>query len=255
MAGPKLSGCNESFKAAEKWFNKTSNDTERAELEKGISAIIYRGCMIAAKRSYDTIVIEKKEESRRVILDIYNKTKQMYTLNEIKTLAAKNGVNCNIVADINQSLVDDELVHKEKVGIFYYYRLFPAKKDRVLHLQHEQTLRHIEKYKRKIAKASVSLADAKRERAKKIARLAELTKERQVAQEELDSVKENKDPQVSLDLKKELDFVKQAANRWTDNVINCKSYLVKERRVDKRDAMKILEITSAFDYPEDKIPK
>lgn len=74
--------------AAEKWFNETLNDDERAELEKGISAIIYRGCMLAAQRSYDTIVAQKTEERRKEVLEIYHKTKQVYTEKEIIKLVS-----------------------------------------------------------------------------------------------------------------------------------------------------------------------
>ncbi|KAI2497047.1 hypothetical protein MHU86_17473 [Fragilaria crotonensis] len=92
------------------------------------------------------------------------------------------------------------------------------------------------------------------ERAAKLARLAELSKERAALQIEYEALKEN-DPQALADLQKELELVKNAANRWTDNVFNCKTYLVKKRGMDKKEAIKILGITPAFDYPEDKIPK
>jgi chromosome segregation ATPase len=149
--------------------------------------------------------------------------------------------------------VDDNLVDKEKIGGSNYFWSFPAKKDRQMQLQHEKTLLEIEKLKEKISEASVRLADAKRgredngnDRATKLARLASLSKEQGTLQAELESLKEN-DPQIIMELQKELQLVTNAANRWTDNVFNCKSYLVKKRGMDKKEAMKILGITSAFD--------
>mmetsp|Transcript_30413 Transcript_30413/g.46039 ORF Transcript_30413/g.46039 Transcript_30413/m.46039 type:complete len:211 (-) Transcript_30413:48-680(-) len=202
-----------------------------------------------------------RDEKRRAVLDIYHKTKKVYTEKEILTLASKSGVNANTVAEINQSLVDDGMVDKEKIGGSNYFWSFPAKKDRLQQLQHEETLKNVEELKKKTAEASAYLADAKRgrededgDRAKKLVRLAELTKEKQAIEEELESLREN-DPQALADLQKELELVKHAANRWTDNIFNCKSYLVKKRGMDKKEAMKILGITSAFDYPEDKIPR
>lgn len=157
------------------------------------------------------------------------------------------------VTEINQSLVDDGMVDKEKIGGSNYFWSFPAKKDRLQQLQHEETLKNVEELKKKTAEASAYLADAKRgrededgDRAKKLVRLAELTKEKQAIEEELESLREN-DPQALADLQKELELVKHAANRWTDNIFNCKSYLVKKRGMDKKEAMKILGITSAFD--------
>lgn len=201
------------------------------------------------------------EEKRHVVLGIYHKTKQVYTEKEILALAAKAGVNANTVADVNQSLVDDGLVDKEKIGGSNYFWSFPGKRDRMMQIKHEQTLSAIEDLKGKVAEASARLADAKRgredeggERAKKLARLADLAKERKAAEAELESLKEN-DPQALADLEKELKLVTEAANRWTDNIFSCKSYLVKKRGYSSKEACRILGISTEFDYPEDKIPR
>jgi chromosome segregation ATPase len=145
------------------------------------------------------------------------------------------------------------LVDKEKIGASNYFWSFPAKKDRQMQLQHEKTLLEIETLKEKISDANVRLADAKRgredngnDRATKLSRLATLTLEQKTLQTELESVKEN-DPQVIMELQQELQLVTNAANRWTDNIFNCKSYLVKKRGMDKKEAMKILGITQSFD--------
>jgi len=201
------------------------------------------------------------EEKRKVLLSVYHKSKQVYTEKEILALGAKEGINSNTVADINNSLVDDALVDKEKIGGSNYFWSFPAKKDRQLQIRHEGVLRDIEALKRKVEDANASLSDAKRgrednegDRPHKLARLADLTKEKRMLTEELEQLKEN-DPQALADLEKELMLVKSAAERWTDNLFTCKSYLTKKRGLCSKEAMKILGISSAFDYPEDKIPK
>eukprot|EP00591_Stephanopyxis_turris_P014503 CAMPEP_0195539778 /NCGR_PEP_ID=MMETSP0794_2-20130614/50232_1 /TAXON_ID=515487 /ORGANISM="Stephanopyxis turris, Strain CCMP 815" /LENGTH=213 /DNA_ID=CAMNT_0040673827 /DNA_START=123 /DNA_END=764 /DNA_ORIENTATION=+ len=203
------------------------------------------------------------EEKRSVILKIYHTTKQVYTEKEIVSLATKAGVNGNTVCDINQSLIDDGLVTKEKIGGSNYFWSFPGKKDRLLQIKYQNTLSSIETLKAKINDANVKLSDAKRgreedpdtnERSKKIARLKELRDLNQKATKELESLKEN-DPQALADLEKELILCKEAANRWTDNIFECKSFLTKKRGMSSKEACKILGITSDFDYPEDKIPK
>mmetsp|Transcript_33961 Transcript_33961/g.49834 ORF Transcript_33961/g.49834 Transcript_33961/m.49834 type:complete len:189 (-) Transcript_33961:265-831(-) len=177
------------------------------------------------------------EEKRQVVLGIYHKTKSVYTEKEILSLATKAGVNANTVADVNQGLVDDGLVDKEKIGGSNYFWSFPAKKDRIVQIKHEQTLQSITSLQTKISASSAKLADAKRgrededgERSRKLARLAELDKERKAAQSELEKLKEN-DPRAIADLEKELKFVTEAANRWTDNIFQCKSYLTKKERI------------------------
>lgn len=83
-------------------------------------------------------------------------------------------------------------------------------------------------------------------RAAKLERLNEIAKERAKILAELETLKEN-DPQAIADLEKELELVKQAANRWTDNLFNCKDYLVKKRGMDKKEACKLLGIPASFD--------
>lgn len=218
---------------------------------------------------------------------------------------------------MNQSLVDDGLVDKEKLGGSNYYWSFPAKQDRLTQLQHEKVLAAIRSLQTVLDETTVALQDAKRGReeeddaiptsttttsttnditttenigvevdtnpphpraddddddddgtdgearrvtnkiqlttartmggrAAKLQRLDEIAKERAVAGTELAALQEN-DPQAIADLEKELQLVTQAAHRWTDNIFNCQSYLTKKRNMDKKEAAKILGITSAFD--------
>ena len=125
------------------------------------------------------------------------------------------------IADINQALVDDGLVDKEKIGGSNYFWSFPAKKDRLNQLAHEETLKKIEVLRTNIKEAEARLADAKRgreedesgERAKKMARRVELRKELATGQTELDKLKQN-DPQEIANLEQELKYVSQGAHRW-----------------------------------------
>jgi hypothetical protein len=225
----------------------------------------------------------------------------VFTEKEIFALVAKAGVNANSIPDIHQSLIDDGLVDKAKIGGSNYFWSFRSKKDRMAQIQHEQTLKLIDDLKVQLADEENKLADAKRgredepddeeeeeekngtgmdedknrkdkdaygqivqegtervtdatravrtgggSRAKKLARLAELATMKVALQQELEVLKEN-DPAAIADLRKELMLVTQAANRWTDNIFECKNYLIKKRGMDKKDAMKILNIGPNFD--------
>lgn len=199
-----------------------------------------------------------KEEKRQAVLGVYHKTKQVFTEKEILTLAAKEGVNSNTIADINNELVDDGLVDKSKISGSNYFWSFPAKKDHLMEMKYKKTLQTIEGTKARVEDGHAKLADAKRgredddgERSKKLSRLGELATSKAKLTTELDSLKEN-DPQALADLEKELKFVTDAANRWTDNIFNCKTYLVKKKNMDKKQANKMLGIKDDFDYPEDK---
>ena len=166
-------------------------------------------------------------------------------------------------------MIDDALVEKAKIGGSNYFWSFRAKKDRMAQIQHGKTLELIEEIKPKVAEAEARLSDAKRGReeddeedgdedkgcksapsgggrAKKLARLTQLGKEKAALEKELEKLKEN-DPAALADLEKELRFVTQAAHRWTDNIFECKSYLVKKRGMQKKEACKFLQISSEFD--------
>jgi DNA-binding transcriptional regulator YhcF (GntR family) len=185
---------------------------------------------------------------------IYHKTQKVYTEKEIIALAAKAGVNANSIPDVHQSLIDDGLVEKEKISGANYCFSFPQKKDRMAQKQHVGTLKQIEDLKPQVEEAKAKLADAKRGREEddascresKLKRLQELSTQTTSLQEQLASLKEN-DPAALADLEKELRLVKEAANRWTDNIFECKSYLVKKRGMEKKEANRILGITANFD--------
>ncbi|KAG7367911.1 Mnd1 family protein [Nitzschia inconspicua] len=202
------------------------------------------------------------EEKRKAILEIYHKDQLVYTEKEIFALAAKAGINANSIQQVHDGLIDDGLVDKQKIGGSNFFWSFKGKKDRQAQIQHQNTLKLIEELKPKLEEAKATLADAKRgreddeqdgdgesSRAKKLARLAELSKEKAALEQELEALREN-DPAALADLEKELQLVTQAANRWTDNIFECKNYLVKKRGMEKKEAMKILGITANFDYPD-----
>lgn len=154
---------------------------------------------------------------------------------------------------MNDALVDDGKVDKDKIGGANYFWSFPAKKDRMMQIKLEETKKSIEDMKGRVEEADARLKDAKRgreddngERTAKLARLQDLEKEKKALTEELESLKEN-DPQALADLEKELKLTTEAAHRWTDNIFNCKDYLTKKRGIDKKEANRMLGITGDFD--------
>jgi len=196
------------------------------------------------------------EEKRKAVMGIYHKTKSVYTEKEIVALITKAGVNSNTAGDINQNLVDDGLVDMQKIGGTKYYWSFPGKKDRELQVKYEATLTAIESTKSSFNEAKAKLADVKRgreedddgNRMKKLAKIDEMKKAKAALEKELEKLKEN-DPQALADLRKEMRFCTESANRWTDNLFQCKSYLVKKRSMSKKEAGQLVGISSDFDYP------
>lgn len=150
------------------------------------------------------------------------------------------------VADIHNSMVDDGLVEKQKISGSNYFWSFPSKKDRMAQLEHQRTAQEVEELQQELEKSNAELADAKRgredddgSRPQKLARLGELAKERVKLEAELASLKAN-DPQALADLEKEVQFVTNGANRWTDNIFNVQSFLVKKKGMGKKEVVSVL---------------
>ena len=147
-----------------------------------------------------------------IACSIYHKDQLVYTEKELNALAAKAGVNANSIEAVNNSLIDDGLVEKQKISGSNYFWSFKGKKDRMAQIQYEKTVKFIEELKPKLAQSESALADAKRGReeetgegeegggrARKLARLSELEKQKSILQAELAVLKQN-DPKALADL-------------------------------------------------------
>lgn len=159
-----------------------------------------------------------------IVCSIYHKDQQVYTEKEITALAAKAGVNANSIEAVHNGLIDDGLVEKNKIGGSNFFWSFKAKKDRKAQIQHENTLKLIDELKPKVTASEADLATAKRGRedetdeegatagdgeegkssegggrAKKLARLSDLAKEKAALEAELEVLREN-DPAALADL-------------------------------------------------------
>jgi hypothetical protein len=67
------------------------------------------------------------EEKRQVMQGLLHEHKSPFTLKQLEKMGGKAGVTSMSVKDVLQSLVDDNLVQLEKIGITNYYWSFPSK--------------------------------------------------------------------------------------------------------------------------------
>lgn len=66
------------------------------------------------------------DEKRERILEIFHQSADVFVLKDIEKLASKKGVILQTVKEVLQGLVDDDLVHQEKIGISNYFWAFPS---------------------------------------------------------------------------------------------------------------------------------
>lgn len=192
------------------------------------------------------------EEKRAVILKIYHEQMEPFNLKEVEAIASKRGVVLQTVKEQNQALVDDSLVNCDKIGSSNFFWSFPSaemvkKKNRV-----DELNRLIESIESQISSQNETCEKLKTERKdpsrhEKLNRLQELRNSNASLQSELDKYKAN-DPAEFERIKKEVDVLKEGADRWTDNVWAIKSYLVKKRGMPGREVDKMLGINGDFDY-------
>jgi hypothetical protein len=194
------------------------------------------------------------EDKRSTILSIYHDSKEPMNLKEIEAKASKAGVVQQTIKDVNQSLVDDDLVHNDKIGAAVFFWSFPAEafvkkqseKENLLS-QIASTKECIVEFNDKIKRAKISRSDP--ERAPKIKKYYEFQDEDKKLSKILEDNRKN-DP---VEIKNVLDLaaiVKKSANRWTDNIWSLKDYMKKKKGVSGNDADKMLGIEGDFDYVE-----
>ena len=66
------------------------------------------------------------EEKRTRILQIYYDKKEPLNLKEIEKFGPKRGVIPQAVKEVNQSLIDDNLVETDKIGIGSFFWALPS---------------------------------------------------------------------------------------------------------------------------------
>ena len=66
------------------------------------------------------------EEKRQRILKIYYDLREPLNLKEIEKLGTRKGVIPQAIKDVNQSLVDDNLVTQDKIGIGSFFWALPS---------------------------------------------------------------------------------------------------------------------------------
>eukprot|EP00775_Hariotina_reticulata_P013522 gene13522-13647_t len=130
------------------------------------------------------------EEKRDKVLEVFTESADVFVLKDVEKLAAKKGVVLQTIKEVLQSLVDDGLVHQEKIGSSNYFWSFPAE-------QSTKMLNDIDRAKRDITAATV--------------RQQEVAAQVQQAKQG-----------------KEDSYAREAANRWQDNVFALQSWCRKK---------------------------
>lgn len=173
------------------------------------------------------------EEKRSRLLEVFHEAGEVFVLKEVEKLGVKKGITPQSIKDILQSLVDDDLVHQEKIGIANYFWSFPSEASVMVERDMEKAKARLESNRSKLADIQQSIEKAKAER--------EDSDERDAKQAQLNALKSevaeleremrnysDHDPEVLEKMKAGIDTSKTAANRWLDNLFALQSWCSKQ---------------------------
>ncbi|KAF0694639.1 Aste57867_14478 [Aphanomyces stellatus] len=195
------------------------------------------------------------DEKRERILKIYHDTLEVYNLKEVEKIGSKAGVVLQTIKDVNQALVDDSLVDTDKIGSGNYFWSFPSKvaqqrKRKLEDLEAKRTeLRGKIETAKQTIEAQKHLRTDSADRVEKLNRLAALKTQNADTKQKLHLLSEN-DPDVLKKLEAKVKLAKEGVDRWTDNVFNLKSWVIKKNSCSSAEVEKWLGVKDDFDYVE-----
>ncbi|KAG5569640.1 hypothetical protein H5410_059406 [Solanum commersonii] len=183
------------------------------------------------------------DEKREKMLQIFYDSQGFFLLKELEKLGPKKGVISQSVKDVIQSLVDDDLVFKDKIGTSVYFWSLPScagNQLRTVYRKLETDLQNNNKRHTELVEQCKALKKGREEsdaREEALNELKAIEQKHKELKEELMQYADN-DPATIEAMKKAIEVAHSAANRWTGLAVPALSihYLV--------------GITDDFDYLE-----
>jgi len=174
---------------------------------------------------------EKRTRLHSMFLD----TGAVYTLKEVEKGGSSLGIPGQAVKDVLKELCDDDMVHEGKVGVSTYYWSFVGELGTKRRTELERLSGERAAYSEQIAAGARELHDLEAQQPcgddegqlrKAETRIASLQSERDALQSELASLKDS-DAKDVHSRQADIPVLKDAANRWTDNI-----FVVRKRLLD-----------------------
>uniref|UniRef100_A0A7N0RBM9 Meiotic nuclear division protein 1 homolog n=1 Tax=Kalanchoe fedtschenkoi TaxID=63787 RepID=A0A7N0RBM9_KALFE len=169
------------------------------------------------------------EEKREKILQIFYESQDFYLLKELEKLGPKKGVITQSVKDVVQSLVDDDLVLKDKIGTSVYFWSLPSCAGNQLRNVHRKLDSDLHASRKRYAEAVDQCNSLKKGREDSDDREEALTELKAIElkynklKEEMGQYADN-DPATFVSMKKAIEVCLSAANRWTDNIFTLRQW-------------------------------
>ncbi|KAL2902014.1 Meiotic nuclear division protein 1-like protein [Bienertia sinuspersici] len=169
------------------------------------------------------------EEKREKMLQIFYDSQDFFLLKELEKMGPKKGVISQSVKDVIQSLVDDDLVLKDKIGSSIYFWSLPSTAGNQLRNVSRKLESDLNASKKRYAELVEQCNDLKKgreesdEREEALSELKAVELKHKELKDELAQYADN-DPAAFDAMKKATEVAYSAANRWTDNIFTLRQW-------------------------------
>lgn len=198
------------------------------------------------------------EEKRDKMLEVFYDSQSFFQLKDLEKLGPKKGVISQSVKDVVQSLVDDDLVFKDKIGTSVYFWSLPSRAGNQLRQVRAKLESDYAISKKRESELEGKLESSKEgredsnERQAALIELNTVEKKHKELQEEINKYADN-DPAVYEAMKDATKVAHESVNRWTDNIFALQKWCSKkfpEARDKLEELYKEVGISEDFDYVE-----
>ncbi|XP_022961005.1 meiotic nuclear division protein 1 homolog isoform X1 [Cucurbita pepo subsp. pepo] len=198
------------------------------------------------------------EEKREKMLQIFYDSQDFFLLKELEKLGPRKGVISQSVKDVVQSLVDDDLVSKEKIGTSVYFWSLPScagNQLRNVYRKLESDLQTSKNRLEELTEQSNALKKGREEseeREEALAQLKAIELKHKELKDEMVQYADN-DPAAFEAMKNAIEDAHAAANRWTDNIFTLRQWCSNnfpQAKEQLENLYKEVGITDDFDYLE-----
>ncbi|GLI61597.1 hypothetical protein VaNZ11_004015 [Volvox africanus] len=171
-------------------------------------------------------------DKRDRMLEIFHDSADVFVIKDVEKLSIKKGIISQAVKDVLQSLIDDDLVHCEKIGISNYYWAFPSEASVKIETEVKKYETELANTKRRRKEMEVAITQHKaanpstERRAEALSALNALKERMAKVQSELAAYRESDSETVEA-MRDAAAGAKCAANRWLDNTYTLLSWCKK----------------------------
>ena len=191
------------------------------------------------------------EDKRQKIMEIFKEKQESFQLKEIELIAKKEkGLNPMQVKELVQSLVEDDMIDTDKIGISTYYWAFASKLSTQKKIKLEKLtmdVQELETQEKLLQSQLESKKIGREESEEKLTILREIEAESvktAAYQKQLDELKDS-DPSAWGEKIEETKLAMSGANRWTDNIFSVVSWCKNKFNMEEKN------LNDAFGIPED----